>query len=295
VRFPGSKVKAEVRRLLGRALFGAGLDAVLLHDTAMVVAFHRVHDTGCPEPLTVSVRAFEQYCRFFRDHFRVVSLGELVTRMERGLSLRRELAITFDDGYLDNHDTAAPILERLGLPATFFVVTQWMGTDLVPWWDRVRDIRHPWMTWDHVRALSRRGFEIGAHTRTHVDLGVVPADEAQREIAGARRELERQLGAPVDLFAYPYGRRQNLSDSNLELVRQAGFRCCCSCFGGVNTRSSDPFHLARIAVTPRYDSPHQLGLEVALRRTVVTAFAGSSVPVPVPGSQLSVATHGPDW
>ena len=278
-------MKAEVRHWLGRAVFGAGLDAVLLRNTAMVVAFHRVQDTERPEALTVGVRAFEQYCRFFREHFRVVALGDLVTRLERGLPAHRELAITFDDGYLDNHDMAAPILERLGLPATFFIVTDWMGTGLVPWWDRVRNIQYPWMTWDHVRALHRRGFEIGAHTRTHVDLGVVTAEEAHREIAGARRDLERHLAAPVDLFAYPYGRRHNLTDSNLELVRAAGFRCCCSCFGGVNTRGSDPFRLARIAVTPRYDSPQQLGLEVALGRTVVSAHSpASSFQLPVVSS-----------
>lgn len=264
-------MKAEVRRFIGRAVFGSGFDAVFLRNTAVVVAFHRVANAEQPESLTVSVRAFEQFCRFFKEHFKVIPLGDLVTRLERGLPTHRELAITFDDGYLDNHDTAAPILERLELPATFFIVTEWMGSDLVPWWDRVRNIRYPWMTWDHVRALHRRGFEIGAHTRTHVDLGVVAGDEARSEIAGARRELERQLEAPVDLFAYPYGRRSNLTDSNLELVRAAGFRCCCSCFGGVNTRGSDPFHLARIAVTPGYDSPEQLGLEVVLGRTVVPA------------------------
>jgi peptidoglycan/xylan/chitin deacetylase (PgdA/CDA1 family) len=281
-------VKAEVRRLLGRAVFGAGLDAVFLRNTATVVAFHRVQDTAGPEGLTVSVRAFEQYCRFFKEHFRVVALGDLVGRLAQGLSPHRELAITFDDGYLDNHDTAAPILERLGLPATFFIVTGWMGTDVVPWWDRVRNLRHPWMTWDHVRALHRRGFEIGAHTRTHIDLGVVAANEADREITGARRELERQLEAPADLFAYPYGRRQNLTDANLELVRAAGFRCCCSCFGGVNTRGSDPFRLARIAVTPRYDSPQQLGLEMALGRSVVSAQSpGSTYQLPAVSSASS--------
>jgi peptidoglycan/xylan/chitin deacetylase (PgdA/CDA1 family) len=264
-------VKRPLRRLLGHTIFGAGLDTVLLRNAGVVVAFHRVHDTERPEGLTVNVRMFEEYCRFFKQHFRVVRLGDMVARLERGLAPSRELAITFDDGYLDNHDNAAPVLERLGLPATFFIVTQWMGTDIVPWWDRVEDVRHPWMTWDHVRSLHRRGFDIGAHTRTHVDLGLVNGDQAEHEILGARRELERQIGASVHLFAYPYGRRDNLKDSNRALVRTAGFRCCCSCYGGVNPRGTDPFHLARVPITPRYECPHQFGLEVALGRSVVPA------------------------
>ena len=119
--------------------------------------------------------------------------------------------------------------------------------------------------------IAPAGFDIGAHTRTHVDLGLVNGDRATQEILGARRELERQLGAPVDLFVYLYGRRDNLKDSNRALVREAGFRCCCSCFGGVNARGTDPFYLARVPVTPRYECPSQFGLEVALGRSVVPA------------------------
>lgn len=264
-------MKQPIKRLLGQTLFAAGLDGVLLRNAAVVVAFHRVQDTGRTEGLTVSVAMFERYCRFFRRHFRVVSLSDLVGRLERGQTLNRELAITFDDGYLDNYENAAPVLEKLSLPATFFIVTEWMGSDVVPWWDRAAEVHHPWMSWDHVRSLHRRGFEIGAHTRTHVDLGLVGASEACEEIVGARRELERQLNAPVELFAYPYGQRQNLADSSRELVRVAGFRCCCSCFGGVNGGGTDPFHLARVPITPRLSSPHQFGLEVALGRSVVPA------------------------
>jgi peptidoglycan/xylan/chitin deacetylase (PgdA/CDA1 family) len=277
-------VKKQLRRLLGQTMFGAGLEAVLLRNSALVVAFHRVRDTSRPEPLTVSVQCFEEYCRFFKQHFRVVALGDLVTRLAGGLTPHRELAITFDDGYLDNHDNAAPILEALELPATFFIVTGWMGSDVVPWWDRMEDTRHPWMTWDHVRALHRRGFGIGAHTRTHADLGAVGEDQARAEILGARSELQRQLGAPVDLFAYPYGRRDNLTDAHRDLVRSAGFRCCCSCFGGVNTRGTDPFRLARVAVTPRYECPEHLGFEVAVGRSVLGA---------APAADLFSATGSP--
>ena len=263
-------MKGPIRRLVGHTIFGVRLDTLLLRNAAVVVAFHRVQDTERPEGLTVSVRMFEQYCRFFKQHFRVVPLRDLVARLERGTTLRRELAITFDDGYLDNHDNAAPVLERFGLPATFFVVSQWMGTDVVPWWDRAENVRYPWMTWEHVRSLHRRGFDVGAHTRTHVDLGLVESHEAQREILGARHELERQLGAPVELFAYPYGRRDNLAESNLEIVRGAGFRCCCSCYGGAVAQGTDPFRLARVPITPRYESPVQFGLELALGRSVVS-------------------------
>ena len=248
-------MKGWIKRLLGRTIFESHLDALLLRNSAVIVTFHRVLDTEQPEGLTVGVGLFEEYCRFFKRHFNVVSLANLVDKLEEGGHLNRELAITFDDGYRDNFEYAAPVLEKLGLPATFFIVTQWIGTDVVPWWDRQQGVQYPWMTWDQVRSLHERGFEFGVHTRTHVDLGTVVDIEAHEEILGARRELEERLGKPAELFAYPYGRLANLADVNRRLIRGAGFRCCCSCFGGVIDGGTDPFHLRRVPISSRSSFP----------------------------------------
>lgn len=245
-------------------LFATRLHAVLLGQSAAVVAFHRVNDAEDPRGLSINRAMFEGYCDFFSRHFRVISLRSLVDRIARGDTLERHLAITFDDGYRDNFEIAAPILERLSLPATFFLVSQWIGTDVVPWWDRELGVRHPWMTWDQARALRRRGFDIGAHTRTHVNLGEVGGDIAREEIFGGRRELEHQLGEPIDLFAYPYGAKHQMTPENLELVKLAGFRCCCSCYGGLTAAGADPFRLPRVPITPWYASPQQFGFELAI-------------------------------
>ena len=264
-------MKAAVKNWLGHGLFATHLDAVLLGNAAVVATFHRVQKTDPADSLSIDVEAFERHCRFFRQHFRVVSLRTLVDRLERRLPLDRHLAITFDDGYLDNFENAKPVLQRLGLPATFFVVTDWMGTAVVPWWDRARGVEHPWMTWDQVRRLHHDGFEIGAHTRSHVDLGKVGGIEAEHEILGARQELERQLGARVESFACPYGGRRHVTEGNRALVKRAGFRCCCSSFGGINPTGTDPFHVRRVPVSPWHESPHQFGFEVALGRSVLSA------------------------
>ena len=160
------------------------------------------------------------------------------------------------------------LLASFSLPATFFLVSQWIGSDVVPWWDRELGVRHPWMTWDQVRSLHRKGFDVGAHTRTHVDLGRISEVEAREEIFSARLELQRQLEAPVELFAYPYGGPNHLAEANRDVVKAAGFRCCCSCFGGLNAAGTDPFHLRRVPVSSWYASPHQFGLELALGMSV---------------------------
>jgi len=250
-----------LKNALGHLLFASRLDALLLGRAAVVVAFHRVQEDRDVYGLSIDRRRFTQYCEFFRRHFRVIPLGELVAKLERGEPLNRHLAITFDDGYRDNFDNAVPVLEHLSLPATFFVVSQWIGSNVVPWWDP-HDARPSWMTWDQVRELRKRGFEIGSHTRTHLDLGRVTGPVALKEILGGRFEVEEQLEEPINLFAYPYGGSEHLVDSNRELVKAAGFRCCCSCYGGVTLRGDDPFDLRRIAISPWYASPEQFGLEL---------------------------------
>jgi peptidoglycan/xylan/chitin deacetylase (PgdA/CDA1 family) len=261
----------RVKRLLGHGLFASRLNAVLFRNAAVVVMLHRVRETDGSDGLTIDVATFRRYCQFFRDYFQVLPLADVVGGLERRALPDRALAITFDDGYLDNFENAAPVLHDLGLPATFFVVTQWIETEVVPWWDAARGFRFPWMTWHHVRTLSRLGFEIGAHTRTHVDLGTVGAAVADEEIRGARAELQDRLGTAVESFAYPYGGRRHVTAEARSAVKAAGFRCCCSGFGGVNGVNADPFDLLRVPVSPRYDSPDQFGFDVALGRSVLSA------------------------
>ena len=258
-----------LKHLLGRSLYAIRLDALLMRNEAVVVAFHRVRDDASEsDALTVDTRTFESYCRFFARFFNVMSLPALISMLESGRQPNRALAITFDDGYRDNFTNAAPVLEKLSLPATFFVVSRWIGTSIVPFWDRARGVEYPWMNWDEVKALQKRGFEIGAHTRTHVDLGSVAGRDARLEIAGAREDLESALGARVESFAYPFGTPNHLTEANRAYVKSAGFRCCCSAFGGTISRATDPFHIPRVPISTWHPYPYQFGFDVSLGRSV---------------------------
>ena len=263
MRVNTQRVKGRMKSSLGKVIFGLRLHHLFLKDAAVVVTFHRVNDTTVSDGLTCHVEMFQRYCLFFAKYFEVISLGTLVERINNGTQVGNELAITFDDGYQDNYEFAVPVLRAMNLPATFFVITKYIGTTVVPWWDADGGVRHSWMTWNHIAALHEGGFEIGAHTGTHVNLGEVVGEEARQEIDGSRIDLEEKLFAPVDLFAYPYGAKDRMGEENRQIVKAAGFRCCCSCFGGTNGRGTDPFYLRRIAITSWYESPHHFGFELA--------------------------------
>jgi len=81
---------------------------------------------------------FEAQMRFLARNRHVVNLTELVDALEAGRDLpARSVAITFDDGYLDNLTVAAPILERYGLPATLFLATGHLPRGESQWVDRL--------------------------------------------------------------------------------------------------------------------------------------------------------------
>ncbi|WP_153110287.1 polysaccharide deacetylase family protein [Propionivibrio limicola] len=106
-----------LRNALG--LFGTAISSRL-----SILIFHRVR--AVPDPLfpcEPDARRFESLMRFVAATFRVMTLGEAIDHLARGTLPPRSLVITFDDGYADNAEVALPILQRLGLRATFFIST----------------------------------------------------------------------------------------------------------------------------------------------------------------------------
>ncbi len=104
----------------------------------------------------------------------------------------------------------------------------------------------PVNTWPQLRELAAAGVEIGAHTRTHADLGAdLSDDEIVDEVVGSKHELERELDCSVRYFAFPYGQHKNLSAGAFRIAANAGFDGVCSAYGGYNFPGDDAFHLRR--------------------------------------------------
>jgi peptidoglycan/xylan/chitin deacetylase (PgdA/CDA1 family) len=222
---------------------------------ACVVAFHRVWDQSRDE-LSVSHRLFRQLCLHWKHNYHVVPLDEILGRLEKSPHApdgsRPLLAITFDDGYADNSEIAAPILKEMELPATFFITTEYMGTRRRFPWDNGIEPQPRMMTWRQVRELAQAGFSIGSHTCNHVRLSQCDPKLRRRELVQSRQTLEQQLGQPVLDFAYPFGGASDCRSEDRDAVREAGYRSCLSCHGGLVHWQQSPYRLQRICVSPRY-------------------------------------------
>jgi peptidoglycan/xylan/chitin deacetylase (PgdA/CDA1 family) len=89
-----------------------------------ILIFHRVLPQVDPLfPQEMDAQRFDVLCGWLAAWFNVLPLDQAVRRLKEGSLPQRALAITFDDGYADNHDVAMPILKKHGLCATFFIAT----------------------------------------------------------------------------------------------------------------------------------------------------------------------------
>jgi peptidoglycan/xylan/chitin deacetylase (PgdA/CDA1 family) len=257
-------IRRSIKGLLGGIAGLAGSYRRNFRSKMIIVAFHRVNDAIPEDGLTCTSAKFEDFCEFFKKYFRVVSFAEQVTAYEAGVDMGGTLSITFDDGYRDNFEVAAPILRRLQLPATFFVTTGFIASKQVPFWDSSLPLPPAWMSWDQVRALASQGFDIGCHTDTHIDMGTSDPETVRRELEVSRQKLQQELGQRPTLFAYPFGGREHISERSIALVREAGFASCASCYGGTNQPLSDPYSLKRIGIAEWFATPHQFGIELLM-------------------------------
>lgn len=105
----------------------------------VVLLYHRVDATPDAYSLGVPPVLFDAHMRWLKANCGVVPLEDLLTAPPDSLP-DRAVALTFDDGYVDNLLEAAPALQRLGLPATFFLTSRWLDCHGEYWWDGLERI-----------------------------------------------------------------------------------------------------------------------------------------------------------
>lgn len=126
----------------------------------------------------------------------------------------------------------------------------------------VRAMPHdPMLTREMIIDLQRHGIDIGAHTVSHPILTSLDDENARREIAGGKAQLEAILDKPVRLFAYPNGKAgKDFDERHVAMVREAGFDAAFTTAAGSFGRGHDPFQLPRSR--PWDDAPLTFGLRL---------------------------------
>jgi len=227
-----------------------------------VLMYHHI----APHPgdtVTITPATFASQMNFLaQEGYRTLSADELLDHISgKRPAQGRAVAITFDDGWLDNYLYAYPVLQRLGMKATVFLVTGRTGEATAS--HRATDTLPPTheeakahilagragrvvLDWDTVRVMATGG-QVGfySHTVSHRRCAELDADELLHELTASKRALEEELGGSCDYLCWPYG---SFSDHTLQVAREIGYRAIFTTIDGVCHPGSDPMKIQRIDV-----------------------------------------------
>lgn len=202
-----------------------------------MLCLHAVSHSWPAELSTTPHRLERMIELLLRRGYRGATFEDAVTRPPS----RRTLCVTFDDAFSSVHQLAFPLLERLGVPATVFVPTDFAGASAPMSWPGIdRWLHGPYegelepMSWDGLDELSRAGWEIGSHTRSHPKLTQLSDTALADELQGSRQACEEQLSRPCRTIAYPYG---DVDARVVAATAAAGYAAAAAlptrpCFGG---------------------------------------------------------------
>jgi peptidoglycan/xylan/chitin deacetylase (PgdA/CDA1 family) len=109
-----------------------------LQNRFYIIPYHMIVDEPNGFYPETSTADFEKQIAHLVKNYRIISLDEIVERVKNKKSLRRCVAITFDDGFRNNYEKAYPILKKYDVPATIFLTTGYIDSGTAPWFIKLR-------------------------------------------------------------------------------------------------------------------------------------------------------------
>ena len=310
------RLRATYVRLRRRSLYRrtAGPSAPLI-----ILRYHAVGEADTVgryvhPALAVSPGRFRDHVRILVRRFRVIGPDEIPETIAAGRRERRPaVLITFDDGYIDNYETATPILVEGRARATFYVATRPLQPNSWFWnsellrvmprlpvgelalphgvaitvpqgkTERARASRRltvllsalhgdareevlselwrraglprgdglagTFVTPAHLRSMRAAGMTIGAHTRNHPQLDLLPDQHREPELQGAKEDLEQILGEPVAHLAYPNpGGHGRIRPPVRMAAARTGFHTAVTSVMGTIAPDTDLLRLPRLGI-----------------------------------------------
>lgn len=146
--------------------------------------------------LRIPQQQFKEQMKYIKDNgYTTLTLQDLYNFFVENKPIpKKSVAITFDDGYLDNYEYAYPILKEFNLKATIFVTTNTI------------DRNNAYMTSNQLKELQNDGIEIESHTVNHEELSKISYEKQLKTLKESKEALEKLLNKKVNYIAYPCGK-----------------------------------------------------------------------------------------
>jgi peptidoglycan/xylan/chitin deacetylase (PgdA/CDA1 family) len=175
---------------------------ILSRPQVPILCYHQIRDwrggdSKSAKDYIIPVAAFQEQMQMLADSgYHTILPDQLYAYLTTGAPLPpKPVMLTFDDGDLDQYETAVPILDKHGFKGAFFIMTVAIG----------RRGKQPYMDKTQIKDLSDKGHLIGAHTWDHHKVKKYQGDDWKIQIDEPKAKLETITGKPVKYFAYPFG------------------------------------------------------------------------------------------
>ena len=170
-----------------------------------VLVYHKVDDRVEWGLTRVTPQTFRNQIRILKeDGYRFLTTSEIRNCQPED----KVVAINFDDAYESVYEYAYPILKDEDVPATIYVISDYVG-ELNSWDLNVGNLQFPHATWEQLKVLRDAGWEIGSHTKSHMDLRSLNDDDLKKELRESKELLESKLEINVKSLSFPFGRANN--------------------------------------------------------------------------------------
>jgi peptidoglycan/xylan/chitin deacetylase (PgdA/CDA1 family) len=188
--------------------------------------------------MTVPTNQFQEEMDYLAENgYHTITLSEVYDAVDKNLPLpAKSVAITFDDGYLDQYSVAYPILKSHNFTATFFVITNMVG----------RNGKYDYISWDQLKEMQNSGMDIESHTVNHPNLTKLKLQSLADQMVKSKEVIKAHLGKDPKIIAYP----GNKYDANVETAAQnAGYVAGLTCDKGKLLFKGTSFEWPRIQIS----------------------------------------------
>lgn len=200
-----------------------------------VLLYHVVKPNPDPtNPYQFSLEEFEKHMAYLKENgYRTLTMKQYFNILDGKAAMpEKPILLTFDDNSNDFYPYVYPVLQKYGMKATQFTVSNWVNGS----WN---------MTESEILMVMENGVDIQNHTVTHPFLADLSKEEQYLEIHNATEAHKDLTGRTTFAFAYPYG---NYNSDTISLLKELGFKGAFKVGGGLSTDKSNRYELPRIMI-----------------------------------------------
>ena len=218
-----------------------------------VLMYHKIPNTeiNSRHKIFVTKNCFERHLRFFKKRgLTTLSFNELAEFKSGKKSFdefpAKPLLLTFDDGYLDNLEFAAPLLKKYGFNAQIFLLAD-ASIKSNNWDSDTGETPHEIVAGNARQAWLESPFKIGSHGYSHQKITAMNPTEALTELRESKNALENEFKIKVPVYAFTYG---ITGENSAELAEKAGYDYAVNTDSGGLLLEEAPYSIFRVNIFP---------------------------------------------